>query len=635
MGFRAPVPTSSTPVGVALADFDGDGKMDVAVATETIMDATLPRTSLLNIVYGTGGGAFGRRVEIPISEIQAAVVAADFNGDGAPDLAVASTGARGVDVLFNSGGTFGAPLKLSASTSMFPAALIAGDLDGDGLIDLAWTGESSTAALVISKGAGATFAAPQPYLTAGRGTGLAAGDLNEDGVPDLVVSDGLGAALRTLLGQGGLQFSAPSSTSVATPLDVEIADFDEDRRLDVVVLSGAGPRILRGRGDGSYAAASAVIGATGTSLLVKDFDRDGHTDVAVLSGSTANTVGISHGRGDGTFLPTLVVQAGQTAHAAAAVDLTGDTRLDLVVANVWNSMLTVLPATASGFVQPLHWKVRTSFAQFAVVDFDKDGNLDIVTGKGDRLVGAPGGQLTGPTGAGFSTAGDGNFVVVDWTGDGLLDVVADAGGESVRLYAATASGAFAAPVTLATPGATRLRSSGDFDGDGRPDLVLIDTDLNGFVIAYGDGQGGIATSTRLPSGEVAHSPGWGLPEPTVTDIHKDGVSDVLIRYVFGLTVARGARDRTFSTLPSIYASYPFVAITDGDDDGKLDLIVADGANPFRELLLMRGRGDGKFDEVTRLPIDGTVTPEIAVGDVDGDGKTELVMSFGNRLETGT
>jgi hypothetical protein len=630
-GFREAVATTYEPVSLAMADFDLDGQLDAAIATGRIIDTQLPQRSLLNIVYGAGGGVFGRRVEIPMSQIQTAVVTADFNSDGAPDLAVASTGARGVEVLFNAGGSFGAPLKLPTSGDMFPKALIARDLDADGLIDLAWTGESSTGALAIAKGGGETFATPQRYLTGSRGTGLAAGDLNEDGIPDLVVSDDLGGAVRTLLGQGGFQFGPATSLSVATPLGVDIADFNEDRHLDVVVLTGAGPRILRGRGDGSYAAASGVIGATGTSMLVTDFDRDGHTDVAVLSGSTANTVGVSRGRGDGTFLPVLVVQAGQTAFGASAADLTGDTRLDLVVANIWNSMLTVLPATTSGFVQPMHWKGRASFSDFAVVDLDKDGDLDVVTGKGDLLAGASGGELTGPTGAGFTAEGDGHFVVVDWTGDGLLDVVADAGGENVRVYAATAGGAFADPVMLATPGASRLRSSGDFDGDGRPDLVLIDTNLNGFVIVYGDGHGGIGGATPLPSGEPTHSPGWGIPEPTVVDIDKDGFSDVLIRYVHGLTVARGAQNRTFSALARIEASFPKLAVADVDGDGRLDLILSEyAAAPWGGLLFLRGRGDGSFDEVTRLPLDAWL--DIAVADVDGDRNADLVVSFGRRLE---
>jgi hypothetical protein len=295
-------------------------------------------------------------------------------------------------------------------------------------------------------------------------------------------------------------------------------------------------------------------------------------------------------------------------------------------------MLTVLPATASGFVQPQHWKATASFAELAVVDLDRDGNLDLVTGKGEMVAGAPSGELAGLKGAGFATAtGDGHFVVADWTGDGLPDVVADGGGENIRIYAAIAGGGFSAPVTMATTGAARLQTSGDFDGDGHPDLVLVDNDLNGFVILYGDGQGGVALSKRLPSAEPSHSPGWGLPEATVVDIDKDGFSDVLIRYVFGLTVARGARDRSFSTLPQIAAFYPAVAVSDLDGDGRLDLITNDqNTVPEQALVLLRGAGDGRFDEVTRLPMTGLA--DIAIADVDGDRKADLVMSFGTRLE---
>jgi hypothetical protein len=237
--------TGSGPVWVALGDLNGDGKADLAIANRGAFSGSEMAGGDVGVLLNMGAGTF-IAANYPAGPSPVSVAMADLNGDGKADLAVAS--GTGVSVLLNNGnGTFGAPTSYGSGTN--PSSVAAGDLNGDGKIDLA-VGSAGRASVLLNLGNG-TFAAAinYNYSTGYNGNGwLVIGDLNGDGRPDLAgntLTDPC-SAVGVLLNQGSGVFGAPSYVSAANtnPSSVTLGDLNGDGKLDLVVPNGDGVAVL-------------------------------------------------------------------------------------------------------------------------------------------------------------------------------------------------------------------------------------------------------------------------------------------------------------------------------------------------------------------------------------------------------
>ncbi len=238
--------TGTGPVMVALGDLNGDGKADLAVANRGASNGSEMVGGDVAVLLNMGGGTFVA-ANYPAGASPVSVAMADLNGDGKADLAVAS--GTGVSVLLNNGnGTFGAPASYGSGTNPFSVA--AGDLNGDGKIDLA-VGGRDRASVLLNLGNG-TFAAAVNYSYATdpyNGSGqIVIGDLNGDGRPDLAgntLTDPCSAVV-VLLNQGSGVFGAPSyvPASNSSPSSVTVGDVNGDGKLDLVVPNGDGVALL-------------------------------------------------------------------------------------------------------------------------------------------------------------------------------------------------------------------------------------------------------------------------------------------------------------------------------------------------------------------------------------------------------
>lgn len=271
----------------------------------------------------------------------------DFNGDGKLDIAVINTGSGGVSILLGNGdGTFQPAVNSSASGS--PTFLAVGDLNGDGKLDLAMAnGSANTVSVLLGNGDG-TFQAPVQYSVGASAGYVAVADFNGDGKLDLLAfSGGTVGTVSILLGNGDATFQPAVITSVpasnqgwfVSPF-VAVADFNGDGHLDVAAAQASGNIerihggviILLGNGDGTFQSASSVdipdLLRAG-NVTTGDFNRDGKADLAVTA-LTGTFVAL--GNGDGTF-SLAAARYGFADSSLAVADLNSDGNLDLIALN--------------------------------------------------------------------------------------------------------------------------------------------------------------------------------------------------------------------------------------------------------------------------------------------------------------
>ncbi|MFZ1915947.1 MAG: FG-GAP-like repeat-containing protein [Terriglobales bacterium] len=195
VGPSATVPSwSLNPEGIVAMDFNGDGKLDLAV---TSSNTNSPANYVVTILLGNGDGTFTVGNSYPTGNDDQSMVGGDFNGDGIPDLAIANYYDDTVTILLgnNNGqgqgaGTFTPATGSPVPTGAGPFAIVAGDFNNDGKLDLATANfYANTVTFLLGNGDG-TFAAASSTPTAGGAPdGIAAGDFNGDGLLDLVTAN--------------------------------------------------------------------------------------------------------------------------------------------------------------------------------------------------------------------------------------------------------------------------------------------------------------------------------------------------------------------------------------------------------------------------------------------------------------
>jgi type II secretory pathway component GspD/PulD (secretin) len=346
---RTDTPTGLGPVAVAAADFNGDGNMDIAVANHGDNSAT--------ILLGKGDGTFTAATPLTTGNGPVAIVTGDFNGDGHADLAVVNQNDNTVSIFLGNGdGTF--TLKSTVPTGSNPVAMAAADFNGDGRTDLAVVNQGTTSApgntvsILLGNGDG-TFT-PGNNLITGRSPSaiVAATMVNGGSNVDLAVTNQADNTVSVFLGNGDGTFTLKGTQATGNSPDAIVAaEFHSaiNTSMDLAVANQADNTVsvLRGNGDGTFNAASNF--STGTkpaALATGDFNIDGLPDLAV-SDQTSNTVSILIGNGDGTFAPRLDLGTGSGPAGLTSASFTGNGRPDLAIADSTANTVTVLLNNAS------------------------------------------------------------------------------------------------------------------------------------------------------------------------------------------------------------------------------------------------------------------------------------------------
>jgi hypothetical protein len=309
-------PVSSS---LAVADLTGDGKQDIVVPNWWGGGGWGNYDGAVDVLMGNGDGTFQPPVSYDAGGwLSIAVAVADVNGDGKPDIAVANFQGSSVTVLLNNGdGTFRP--AVSYPTGVGATAVAIGDVNGDGKPDLVVAvhvnGNCSGSAVEVLLGNGdGTFQPAVGYDTGGACPGsVTVADVNGDGKLDIVVGNGGGKAngdgvVGVLLGNGDGTFQPAQAydSGGSGAGSVAVADVNGDGNPDIVLITGSPETsnisILLGNGDGTFQSALTYgSGATPvSSIVVADVNHDGNPDLVV-----GNTTGGNNGDGSvGVLLHT-------------------------------------------------------------------------------------------------------------------------------------------------------------------------------------------------------------------------------------------------------------------------------------------------------------------------------------------
>ena len=257
---------------VAVADFNGDAIEDLVVT------AAIQGDSEVDILFGNGDGTFAKAASYPFSHLPKSVAVGDFNGDKKPDIAVAADNALFV-MLNNGDGTFGSPSEYAPGYD--PSVILVADINKDGKADLIMGSSIGFASSVLLGNGDGTFQNPITLPGGGFAGGVTSGDFNHDGKPDLAALTGGVGGVVIYLGHGDGTFDLGPTYSLPSEAQISSADFNADGKLDLAVTTAGGVELFLGDGAGNFVDAGLyAVGNAPYPIAVADFNGDHRPDLA-------------------------------------------------------------------------------------------------------------------------------------------------------------------------------------------------------------------------------------------------------------------------------------------------------------------------------------------------------------------
>ncbi len=526
---------------VVLADLDGDGNLDLVASA--LPPYYRGGSGSVEVSWGKGDGTFVIGASYPAGGSEAGVVVADFNGDGRPDVAAANSDSNSASVLMNQGGRkFASAVSYRTNRltyfSILPNLLTTADFSVDGHPDLAVA--TQTGVQVIRNLGAGKLAAPGAIEVGGSGGPMYALRLNADVHQDIVMEpafppNGIGYVM-TIYGDGTGQFpqrfnsgqgSYPSSAGLG------VGDFNRDGRLDLVYgQADVGVFTLLNSGGNAFTnGPPSGIPAT-YDLVAGDFNNDGYSDLVVDDGNNG-TVNLYLNKGDDTFRAADSYFTGAFTVLIQAMDINKDGKRDLILTDDHSKAVTVLLGNGNGTFQAARLSpVSEVPTGFTVGDFNRDGKLDVAValsksievllGRGDGTF-AAGPSYSTPTGA-YS------LMQTDLRHDDKEDLLFT-DGQLLWLMYGNGDGSFQGPISYNVGSSPIWLTVGDFNEDGAPDVAVAESQSSALTLLLNMGGTRISLKSSAASVHVGQAVTFtatvaasvpGAPVPTGTVAFKDG-----------------------------------------------------------------------------------------------------------------
>jgi len=627
----ATVTVGNNPVSVAVGDFNGDGKPDLAVANAG--------SNTISVLIGKGDGTFQAPVSYAVGTNPVGVFAGVFTSSGHQDLVVSNSGAftsggsSSISFLKGNGnGTFQTATSFSSGGSN-PLGMAMGDFNGDGKLDIAVANSNisgagaANVAVLLGNGNG-TFQAPVTYTAATQPFLIVAQDLNKDGKPDLVMTDmdksdsNVWVLINKADGTGAFK------PAVAVPAGgrtqgIAVGDFNKDGDVDLAVTAGGsgGFSIILGNGDGTFQAPRTFSISRPQDLVAMDLNQDGNLDLAIVqdlrnsaSSNVNGDVAILLGNGNGTFqntAGTYSLNGGSPAEITTGhFTSSGNTDLAVSITTYQNcnpmcSSITDSYDVLAGYGNGAFTQLPPQSLPYGVAAGIVAGDFNTSSANEDMVISQPGGFNGGPGLSYLGGNGDGTFqtpanmpvgngpvqIAAADLGNGKLDLVMGTSA-SVEVSLGNGDGTFGAPVILPQIGGILSIfgqvAVGDLNGDGKADIVALVPDINSNLNVYvylnqGSGTYGVPASYKIGS-------------------------------------AAGCSNCSVVTLPVGLALGHF---NESTSTGHLDIAVTNSVN--NTVVILKNNGDGTFSTGNTYAV-GNTPSYIAVSDFNGDGHRDLAVA---------